>query len=85
MEQQAFERLKDAFTSAPILIHFANGRLTIIEIDASDWAVARILSQMYDDGKLHPVAFHSRKLNDAEVNYEIYDKEMLAIIDCFEE
>jgi len=42
------------------------------------------LSQKDDEGKLHPVAFHSRKLMPAEINYEIHDKELLAIVDCFE-
>jgi hypothetical protein len=40
------------------------------------------LSQPDDNGILHPVAFYSRKFNPAELNYEIYDKEMLAIVDC---
>jgi len=35
--------------------------------------------------RLHPVAFHSRKLNDAELNYEIHDKELLAILEAFRE
>ena len=49
----------------------------------SDWALGAGLSQKTEDGKLHPVAFHSRKFNPAEVNYEIYDKEMLAIVEAF--
>jgi hypothetical protein len=35
---------------------------------------------VFEDGILHPVAYHYRKFNEAEVNYEIYDKEMLAIV-----
>ena len=37
------------------------------------------------DGKLHPVAFYSRKFSAAEINYEIHDKELLAIVDSFQE
>ena len=37
------------------------------------------------DGILHPVAFFSRKLTPAECNYEIYDKELLAIVNCLEQ
>jgi len=56
----------------------------VIETDASDFALGCILSQ--DLGKrLHPVAFHSRKLNDAQRNYEIHDKELLAILEAFRE
>ena len=84
-QEQAFQLLKEAFTSAPILVHFDHIHQTCVEMDASDWAVAGILSQKCDDGRLHPVAFYSRKLQNAEVNYEIYDKEMLAIVDCFGE
>ena len=55
----------------------------IIEADASDFALVSILSQISDDGKLHPVAFHSRKFEAAEINYEIHDKELLAIVESF--
>ena len=82
--QRAFDRLKDAFTRAPILIHFDPTRETWIETDASDWATAGILSQMID-GTLHPVAFFSHKMSPAECNYEIYDKELMAIVNAFEE
>ena len=39
------------------------------------------ISQRGSDGMLHPIAFFSRKFNGAELNYEIYDKEMLAIVE----
>ena len=44
-----------------------------------------MLSQYGDDGILHPVAFFLKKHSSIECNYEIYDKELLAIIRCFEE
>lgn len=56
-----------------------------MECDASDFVVAGVLSQKDNEGVLHPVAFFSRKMSPAECNYEIYDKELLAIIRCFEE
>ena len=43
------------------------------------------MSQFGDGEKLHPVAFHSRKFNVAEINYKIHDKELLAIVDSFQE
>ena len=79
----AFETLKKAFISAPVLHHFDPTKTAVVETDASDFALGAILSQKGDDGRLHPVAFHSRKLQPAEMNYEIHDKELLAVMDCF--
>ena len=56
-----------------------------METDASDYVSAGILSQYDKDGILHPVAFYSKKHTPAECNYEIYDKELMAIVRCFEE
>jgi hypothetical protein len=83
--QSAFDTLKTAFTSAPILTHFNPERPIALETDASDYALAGILSHPDSHGNLQPIAFHSRKSNDAELNYEIYDKELLAIIQCLKE
>jgi len=83
-QEEAFEELKRRFTTAPILSHFYPGRKTVVDPDASDFALGCVLSQ-YQGGRLHPVAFHSRKLNSAERNYEIHDKELLAIIEAFKE
>jgi hypothetical protein len=57
----------------------------IIECDASDFATGAVLSQRNEEGKIHPIAFQSKSMNDAERNYEIYDKELLAIIRALEE
>src|SRR5271156_977263 len=56
----------------------------ILEADASNFALGGVASQVGEDGLLHPVTFHSRKFNPAEVNYEIYDRKMLAIVECME-
>ena len=56
-----------------------------METDASDYVSAGALSRCSDDGLLHPVAFFSKKHSPAECNYEIYDKELMAIIRSFEE
>ena len=55
----------------------------LIETDASDFAIGAVLSQRDDEGRLHPIAFHSRKFQPAEINYEIHDKELLVIVDAF--
>ena len=83
--QDAFEKLKGAFETAPILAHYHPDRPSIVETDCSDYALAGILSQPDPGtGEIHPLAFHSRKLTPCEVNYDIYDKELLGIVDCFE-
>jgi hypothetical protein len=82
--QAAFDKLRTAFTTAPILQHFDPERPAILEADASDFALGAVVSQRGEDGLVHPVAFHSRKFNPAELNYEIYDKEMLAIVESLE-
>src|SRR5690606_26027912 len=83
--EAAFTALKQQFTTAPILRHFDPDREVLVETDASDYVSAEILSQRDDCGTLHPVAFYSKKHSPAECNYEIYDKELLAIVRCFEE
>ncbi|MBW0588424.1 hypothetical protein O181_128139 [Austropuccinia psidii MF-1] len=74
-----FQILKEAFTTAPILCHFNTSLPTIVETDASDYALGSVLSQVNDSGK-HPIAFDSFKLLPAELDYEIHDKELLAIV-----
>lgn len=80
-EDRAFKSLVTAFTSAPILRHFEPGTPIVIETDASDFAIAGVLSQPDSVNRLHPIAFYSRKMQDAELNYDIFNKEMLAIIE----
>ena len=81
----AVDTLKTAFTTAPILWHFDHDCEIILETDALDYVSAGILLQYDDDGILHPVAIFSKKHSPAECNYEIYDKELMAIVRCFEE
>ena len=56
-----------------------------MEMDVSDFAIAAILSQQDDEGKWRPIAFMSKALNDAKRNYEIYNKEMLTVMQGFYE
>jgi hypothetical protein len=84
MAHAAFDTLKMAFTSAPILIHPDPAKPFIVETDVSDFALGAIPSQFGIDGLLHPIAFYSRKLTSAEINYQVYDNELLAIITAFE-
>ena len=81
-QNTAFEELKTRFITAPILEHFYPDQQTVVETDASDFALGCSLSQIKEQ-RPHPVAFHSRNLNDAERNYKIDDKELLAILEVF--
>ncbi|SJL04356.1 uncharacterized protein ARMOST_07722 [Armillaria ostoyae] len=78
-----FNELKQVFTHTPILIHWAPNRQLVVETDASDYAIATILSIYLEDGKIHPIAFLSQSLHNAELNYDTYDKELLAIFEAF--
>ena len=81
--RSAFNFLKDAFSSAPILTHWVPNRPIIVETDASDYALAAILSIELESGEIHPVGFHSRKFNPTELNYDVHDKELFAIFEAF--
>jgi len=52
-------------------------------MDASDFAIGAVLFQRDEENRLHPIACHSRKFQPAEINYEIHDKELLAVVDAF--
>ncbi|GJP73421.1 hypothetical protein CLOP_g4136 [Closterium sp. NIES-67] len=80
--QEAVEQLKQALTSAPVLILPDLERDYVIEADASDQAVGAVLMQDQGNG-LQPIAYLSKKLHGAELNYPIHDKEALAIVIAF--
>ena len=82
--QNAFEELKKRVTQAPILTRFDPDKPTVLKTDASDFVVAGVLSQG-ELGDLRPVAFFSKSMAPAECNYDIHDKELLAIIRCLQE
>src|SRR5205807_5908402 len=81
-QQNAFDTLLTAFSTPPILKHYNPRTDVIIETDATNFAIGCVLFQDWNN-KLHPVAFHSRKMSSAEQNYEIHDKELLAIVEAF--
>uniref|UniRef100_A0A3Q1K565 Gypsy retrotransposon integrase-like protein 1 n=2 Tax=Anabas testudineus TaxID=64144 RepID=A0A3Q1K565_ANATE len=84
--EKAFGHLKTLFTTAPILTLPDTQRQFIIEVDASGTGVGAVLSQRSGkDNKVHPCAFFSRRLTDAEKNYDIGNRELLALKLAFEE
>jgi len=83
-EHGAFEALKAAVTSAPVLVLLQDLEPFCIEADRSDFATGVVLSQQFSrDKKWHPVIFYSKSLSLVEWNYEIHNK-MLAIIHILE-
>jgi hypothetical protein len=83
--QKAFDNLKEAFSSAPVLKTFEWDKVCYVECDSSDYVTGGVLSQLDDQGQLRPVAYFSKTHNPAECNYEIYDKELMAIVKAFQE
>ncbi|KAK3536584.1 hypothetical protein QTP86_013781, partial [Hemibagrus guttatus] len=82
----AFQQLKNCFTTSPILRHPDPDLPFVVEVDASNSGLRAVLSQHHGEpGKLHPCAFHSRKLTDAEANYDVGNRELLAIKAALEE
>jgi len=79
-EEQAFCDLQSALTSAPVLILLDYKKPFTLITDASDYATGSILEQEDAFGRLHPITYFSKSLQPAECNYEIHNKELLAII-----
>jgi len=76
--------LKERFITELVLVTSDLDKEMRVEADVSDFATEGVLSMKCEDEKWRPVAYISKSLNEAERNYEIYDKEMLAIIQCLE-
>ena len=55
-----------------------------VEVDASNYATGKILPQLDSNGRWHPAAYLSKSMTDAEQNYKIHDKELLAVIRALE-
>jgi len=83
-QQKAFKRLKGIFTTRPLLVAPDLDKEFRVEADASNFATGGVLSIKCEDNKWRPVAYISKSLNETERNYEIHDKEMLAVIRCLE-
>jgi len=79
-QEEVFKELKKRFMEEPVLATPDIDKKMRMEVDASDYATGGVLSMECGDGLWRPVAFLSKSLNEIERNYEIHDKEMLAII-----
>jgi len=84
-KQAAFEDLKTAVTTALVLVSPQESDPFRIKADSSGFTTGAVLSQQSTtDGKWHPIVFYSKSLSSVERNYEIHDKQMLAIICALE-
>jgi len=83
-QQKAFEQLKGIFTTRPLLVVSDLDKEFRVEADASNFATGGVLLIKCDNNKWGPVAYISKSLNKTECNYEIHDKEILAVIRCLE-
>jgi hypothetical protein len=79
-KEQAFQALKQALTSAPVLAHYSLEAKTRVVVDASPWALGAVLLQEQHDGLFRPIAFGSRSLSETEQKYRHIEKESLAIM-----
>jgi len=79
-EEKTFRELKERFTKEPVLAALDIDKKMRMEVDTSDYATEDVLLMECRDGLWRPVVFLSKSLNETERNYEIHDKEMLAII-----
>jgi len=84
-EQKALVELRTKLTTAPVLVLFDRVPPPKIEKDASKNVCSGIVSQQWKDRKWRPVAYRSKTISDAECNYHIHDKELLAIVQAFHE
>jgi len=78
--KEAFRELKERFTKELVLVALDLDKKMRMEVDASDYAIEGVLSMECENRRWRPVAFLSKLLNETKRNYEIHDKEMLAII-----
>jgi hypothetical protein len=83
--QIAFEQLKKRVIETLVLSYFSLELETFLKSDSFDYVSIEILSQKENDDHIKSIVYFSKTLSFAECNYEIYDKELLAIIRCFEQ
>jgi hypothetical protein len=82
--QKTFEKLKTRVTTEPVLAHPILTDPFELEVDASGFAMGAVLLQRKGDNKKHPIAYYSKTLSAAERNYNIYDLELLAIVNALD-
>ena len=67
----------------PVLIQPHQKKQFKIKVDASNYAIGMVLMQRDDKKVLHPVAFFSKTMSKAQRNYNVYNHELLALVETF--
>jgi len=83
-QQKAFDKFKRMFTMKPVLVALDLDKEFRVKANVSNYATREVLLMKYSDEMWKPVTFISKSLSNTEGNYEIYDKEMLAVVRCLE-
>jgi len=83
-QQWVFDKLKRVFIMRPALVAPDLDKEFRVEVDTSNYTIGGVLSIKCSDELWRPVAFISKSLSDTERNYEIHNKEMLAVVRCLE-
>ena len=78
-QKKLFKKLKKLFTRKPILKIYTLNLLTVVKTDILDFVLSIYLVQKYPD-RQHPVTYYSCKITPLELNYNIYNKELLGIV-----
>ena len=78
-QQKAFEEIKRLIMSKPVLHQPDQTKPFKVEVDASNCAMGTVLMQQDEKNILHPIAFFSKSMNEAQHNYDIYNKELLGL------
>ena len=84
-EQNSFNQMKRSQTTAPVLVHFDPNKPIMVKTDGSNYVSSGIFSQQQDDGTWRPGAYRSKTMSKAQCNYDIHDKELLAIMQALGE
>jgi len=83
-QQKVFDELKEIFTTRPVLAAPDLDKEFRVKADASNYTTGEVLSMKCSNELWRPVAFISKSLSDTEINYKIYDKEILVVVRCLE-
>jgi len=82
--QEAFEKLKEEFQKAPVLLMPDSMKPFIIETDASKFATGAVIQQKNTNGDWHPCGYISHSFDATQRNCEIYDRELMGIVRALE-
>jgi len=83
-QQKAFDELKRVFTTKLVLAALDLDKKFRVEANALNYTTGEVLSMKCSDEMWRPVTFISKSLSNTERNYEIYNKEILAVVRCLE-